>query len=240
MGHQRAEDAQPVDALLDGDGDLPAELGVLALVGPVLGAVGDGQGVHPGLLDEFYRVQGIGVGGGCGEDVVLLAAQHTQLALHADAAGVGVLDHFPGQLDVLLQGQGGAVDHHGGVAAVNGGHAGVKVLAVVQVEHDGDGGALAVLLHRVGDVAGPLLLVLQRAVLEIHTASHKRVCQVRALQDGGGAEGLVHFNDSLGLCHGVDIERPLSIIVSLGGLHKGSERYQRHNAYLQCVSKLLF
>ena len=131
VADQGAEDAQTVDAFLDGDGDLPAELGVLALVGPVLGAVGDGQGVHPGLLDKFHGIQGVGVGGGGGEDVVLLAAQHPQLALHADAPGVGVLHHLPGQLDVLLQGQGGAVDHDGGIAAVNGGHAGVEVLAVV-------------------------------------------------------------------------------------------------------------
>ena len=106
MADQGAEDAQAVDALLDGYGYLAAELGVLALVRAVLGAVADGQRVDAGLLYEGHRVERIGVGAGLGEDVVLLAAEHAQLALDADAERVRVFDHLAGQLYVLLQGQG--------------------------------------------------------------------------------------------------------------------------------------
>ena len=72
----------------------------------MLGAVADGQGVDAGLLDEFDGVQRVGVGAGLGKDVVLLAAEHAQLALDADAERVRVFDHLAGQLYVLLQGQG--------------------------------------------------------------------------------------------------------------------------------------
>ena len=85
MADQGAEDAQSVDALLDGYGYLAAELGVLALVRAVLGTVADGQRVDAGLLDEFDGVKRVGVGAGLGKDVVLLAAEHAQLALNADA-----------------------------------------------------------------------------------------------------------------------------------------------------------
>ena len=53
MGHQGALDALVIHALLDGDGDLAAQLHVLALAGAVHGAVADGQGVHPGLFEEL-------------------------------------------------------------------------------------------------------------------------------------------------------------------------------------------
>ena len=96
---------------------------------------------------------------------------------------------------------------------------------MVQVEYDGDGGVLAVLLHGVGDVPGALFLVLQRPVGKVGAATHKGIGQVRALEDGGGAEGLVHLDDGLGLGHGVDVERALGVAVGLGGLHQGSQRY---------------
>ena len=219
MADQGAEDAQAVDALLDGYGYLAAELGVLALVGAVLGAVADGQRVHAGLLDELHGVQRVGVGAGLGEDVILLAAEHAQLALDADAERVSVLDDLAGQLYVLLQGQGRAVYHDGGVAAVDGRDAAVEVLAVVEVQHHGDGASLTVLPDGVGDAARADLLVLQRAVGEVHAAAHEGVGEVCALQDGGAAEGLVHFDDCLGLCHGVDVERALRVVVLFSGLH---------------------
>ena len=135
---------------------------------------------------------------------------------------MGVLHHLPGQLNVLLQGQGGAVDHHGGVAPLNGGGAGIEVLAVVQVENDGDGGVRPVLLHGGGDVPRALLLVLQGALGEVHPAAHEGVGQIRPLENG---EGLVHLNDGLGLGHGVHVKGPLGVIVLLGGLHQGPQRY---------------
>ena len=229
MGHQGALDALVVHALLDGDGDLAAQLHVLALAGAVHGAVADGQGVHPGLLEELNGGEGVGVGGVGGKDVVLHAGQHAQLALHGHAAGVGVLDHLAGELHILLKGEGGAVDHHGGVPPLDGGHAGVEVLAVIQVEHHGDGAVLGELLHRLGDVAGPLLLVLQGAVCKVHPAAHEGVGQVGPLQNGRGAEHLVYGDDRLGLGHGVDVEGPLGIAIFHGGVQNRTQRYQRHS-----------
>ena len=232
VAHQGAEDAQAVDALLDGDGDLAAQLGVLALVRAVLRAVGNREGIHAGLFDEGHGVQRIGVGAGLGKDVVLLPAEDAQLALDADAERVSVFDDLARELYVLLQRQGGAVDHHGGVAAVDGGDAAFDVLAVVEVQHHGDRAVLAVLAHGVRDAARADLLVLQRAVGEVHAAAHEGVGQVRALQYGGGAEGLVHLDDGLGLGHGVDVERALRVVVLFGGLHQGAKGNERHNFIL--------
>ena len=73
---------------------------------------------------------------------------------------VGVLHHLLGDLDVLGKGLGGGVNHDGGKAAINAGLAGLKAVAVIQVEHDGDLGALndggLHQLHQVGVVGvGP-------------------------------------------------------------------------------------
>ena len=75
------------------------------------------------------------------EDVVLYAGQHAQLALDGDAVGMGVLDDFAGQFHVVLIGQAAAVDHDGGVSAVDAGLDALQRLAVV----------LAASLHVVGE-----------------------------------------------------------------------------------------
>ena len=62
VADQGALNALVEHALLGGDGDLLADDGVLALVGAVLGAIADGQGVHAGLAEELHRVHGIGIG----------------------------------------------------------------------------------------------------------------------------------------------------------------------------------
>ena len=168
--------------------------------------------------------------------MILLAAEHAQLALDADAQGVSVLDDLAGQLYVLLQGQGRAVYHDGGVAAVDGRDAAVEVTAVVEVQHHGDGTVLAVLLYGVGYAARADLLVLQRAVGEVHAAAHEGVGEVGALQYGGAAEGLVHLDDGLGLSHGVDVERALRVVVLFGGLHKGTKRNEHFCILLYSLS----
>ena len=190
----------------------------------VLGAVADGEGVDAGLLDELDGVEGVRVGAGLGEDVILLAAQDAELALDADAERVRVFDDLAGELYVLLEREGGAVYHDGGVAAVNRGDAAVEVAAVVEVEHHGYRRALAVLLYGVGDTLRADLLVLKRAVGEVHAAAHEGVGEIRALEYGGAAEGLVHLDNGLGLSHGVYVERALRVVVLFGGLHEGAKR----------------
>ena len=225
MAHQGAEDALMQQALLGGDGDLLAQLRALALVGAVHGAVADGQRVHLGLLDELHRVQRVGVGGTGAEHMVLHTGQHAQLSLHRNAPLVGVFYHLAGELDVLFKGQGRAVDHHAGVAAGNGCLAGVEVPAVVQMQSHGDGAVLTVFLHRIADVLRAHLFVLQGGVHEIGTPAHKAVGQVRALQNGGAAEHLVHLDGGLGLGHGVHVERALGVVFFFSGFQNRAQRY---------------
>ena len=114
----------------------------LELVSAVAGADGDGQGVAAGLGDELLDLFGMGVGrlvrGDL--DLVLDAGEGAELGLDHHAVVVGVLNDLLGDLDVLGKGLGGGVDHDGGEAAVDAGLAGLKVRAVVQVQHDGDVG----------------------------------------------------------------------------------------------------
>ena len=85
-----------------------------------------------------------------------MPARAPSSASYHHAVVVGVLHYLLGDLDVLLEGLGGGVDHDGGKAAVNAGLAGLKVGAVVQMQHDGDVGALdgsgLHQLHQVGVV----------------------------------------------------------------------------------------
>ena len=139
---------------------------------------------------------------------------------------MGQLDHFPGQGDVILEGQAGAVDHNGGIASVHGGDAGFHGFAVVQVEGYGDGTVFCVLFDGLGDVVRADLLIFQCAVGEVCAAAHKGVCQIRALNNGGGAEHLMNLDDGFGLGNGVDVKRALGVIVFFRCFQNGSHRYQ--------------
>ena len=89
------------------------------------------------------------------------------------------------------------------------------------MEGNGDGAVLGVLLHRVGDVQRALLLVLQRAVGEVRAPAHKSVCQIGALQDGGGTEHLVDLDHCLCLTDRVHVERTLRVVVLLRSVQNG-------------------
>ena len=102
---------------------------------------------------------------------------------------------------------------------------------MVQVQGHGDGAALAVLLHRRADVGRALDLVFQGGVHEVGAAAHEAVGQVRALQDGGGAEHLMHLDGGLSLGHGVHVEGALGVVIFLGGFQNRAKGYQ-HNFYL--------
>ena len=115
----------------------------LELIGAVAGADGDGQRVAAGLGDELLHLLRTGVGCLVGGhlDIVLDAGQRTQLRLHDHAVVMGVLHHLAGDLDILREGLGGCIDHHGGEAAVDAALAGLEVGAVIQMQNDGDVGA---------------------------------------------------------------------------------------------------
>ena len=138
---------QHVEAQGRGNQDALLVAGALVggeLIGAVAGADGDGQRVAAGLGDELLHLFGAGVAGILGLDLhlVLHAGQGAQLGLDHHAVVVGVLHDLLGDLDVLGKGLGAGVDHDGGEAAVDAGLAGLKVRTVVQVQGDGDLGAL--------------------------------------------------------------------------------------------------
>ena len=103
---------------------------------------------------------------------------------------------------------------------------------MVQVQGHGDGGVHGVFFHRVGDVQRAFFLVLQSAVGEVGPPAHEGVGQVRALQNGGGAEHLVDFDDRLGLTDGVDVEGALRVVVFLGGVENRFHWNQWHSIVL--------
>ena len=61
MADKIAGNALMLNALLDGNGNLVADFGILALVGAMAGAVADGEGVAAGLLEEIHGLQRIGI-----------------------------------------------------------------------------------------------------------------------------------------------------------------------------------
>ena len=80
----------------------------------------------------------MGVGRILGGDVhlVLDAGERTQLGLDDDAVVMGILHDLARDLDVLLEGLGGRVDHDGGETVLDAGLARLKAVAVVEVQHD--------------------------------------------------------------------------------------------------------
>ena len=92
------------------------------------------------------------------------------------------------------------------------------------MQRNGDTAVFAVLLDCVGDVVGTNLLVFQRAVGKISATAHEGVGQIRALNDGSGAEHLVYFNNSLCLGNGINIECTLGVVIFFGSLQNGSHR----------------
>ncbi len=103
------------------------------LVSAVGGADGDGQGVAAGAGHELFDFLGTGVGSSLSGDIdiVLDAGQGAQLSLDNNASVVSVLNDLLGDLNVLLEGVGGSVDHNGGKATVNAALAGLEAVAVV-------------------------------------------------------------------------------------------------------------
>ena len=127
---------------------------------------------------------------------------------------MGVLHDLLGDLDVLGEGLAGGVDHNGGETAVDAGLAGLEIRAVVQVQGDGDVGALddssLHQLHQVGVVgvgAGAL----------------------GNLQDQGGLQFLSSLGDALDNLHVVDVESADSVAAVIGFLEHLGSGNQCHN-----------
>ena len=130
---------------------------------------------------------------------------------------MGVLDHLFGALDVLSERLGGQVDHDGGEAVVDAGLAGLKAVAVVQVEHDGNLGALD------------------------HGGLHQ-LYQIGTVGVGAGALGYLKdhrcllltagLGDALDDLHVVDVEGSDGVTAVIGLLEHLSGSDQCHNNHL--------
>ena len=114
----------------------------LELVGAVTGADSNGQRITAGLGDELLHFLGMGIGGSLGRnhDFILNAGQGAQLRFHHNTVVVGIFHHLAGNGNVLGKRLGGCVDHNGGKAVFNTGAAGLKAVAVIQMQHDGQTG----------------------------------------------------------------------------------------------------
>ena len=215
------DDGEAGDALLDLVEDVETELGVgagLELVGAVGGADGDGEGVNTSALDKVLDLLGASVVVDLGLDVVLDTGENAELTLDGDVAGVGVLDDLLGEGDVLLVGEGGAVDHDVGEAGLDARDNELEAVTVVKVEADGD--ALAVL----GDLLGVLNSTLG------HVAEEGLVGVVAGtlgnLEDDGALGLDAGRDDGLHLLHVVEVEGGDGeatldgVLEHLAGVHK--------------------
>ena len=185
------------------------------LVSAVGGADSDSQGVTTGTGHELFDFLGTGVGSSLSGDVdfVLDASQGAQLSLDNNAVIVSVLNDLTGDLDVLLEGLGGSVDHNGGEAAVDAGLAGLEAVAVVQVQSDGNFGALdnssLNQLHQVGVVG-----------VSAGTLGN--------LQDDRSLLFLASLGDGLNDFHVVDVESADSVAAVVSLLKHLGSSYKSH------------
>ena len=223
IGHLAAEAVDGLDIRLDDGGstvqhdgeagqavadllqDIKAQLGLLAgleLIGAVAGADGDGQGIHPGAGNKFLHLGGIGeLGIGFADiDSVLNAGKLAQLALHHNTVVMGIFHYLAGHSDVFLKAQLGAVDHHGGEAAIDAVLADLKAIAVVQMQGDRDIGIGHSGLHQFGEID----------VLGIFAGAG------RNLQNDRGLLQLGRFGNALYDLHVVDIESADGVAALIG------------------------
>ena len=211
LQHVEAEGRRHQDALLV-DGAL---LG-LELIRAVAGTDGNGQRVAAGLGHELLHLLGASVGRLVSGhlDLILDTGQRTQLGFHDNAVIVSVLHDLLGDLDILGKGLGGCVDHHRGKAAVDAALAGLKVGAVIQMQHDGNiraaGNGSFHQLHQIG-------------VVGVGTGT------LADLQNNGSVFLLAGFGDTLHDLHVVDVERADGIAAVICLCKHFFRSYQWHN-----------
>ena len=137
---------------------------------------------------------------------------------------VGILHHLLGDLDVLLKGLGGGIDHHGGETAVHAGLAQLEAVAVVQVQAD----------RQAGLSDGGLYQLDQIGMVSIGPSA------LGDLEDQGGVDLFGRLGDPLDDLHVVDIERADSVSAVIGLFEHFSGRYQWHNDHLLLQIYMLY
>ena len=112
------------------------------LVSAVGGADGNSQGIAAGTGHKFLNLFGTGIMRPLGGyiHIILDAGQSAQLSLYYYAMSVSIFYDLLGDGDILLKGLGGGVDHDGGETIVDTGFAGLKAVAVIQMQNDRQAG----------------------------------------------------------------------------------------------------
>ena len=196
------------------------------------GAHGDGQGVDLGGGDEIDGLVGIGqqlrMVQLALEAVAVLGlahaglqrAQHAQLALDRDAAGMGHFGDAARDLDIVFVGGGGlgvllqrSVHHHRGEAVLDGGGAGGGAVAVVLVHADRDVG---IEFGQGVDQLG------QNHVVGVVPGA------ARGLDDDGGVDLVGRLHDRQTLFHIVDVVGRQAVVVLCRVVEQLSQRDARH------------
>ena len=129
---------------------------------------------------------------------------------------MGVFHHLAGHFDVFLKAVFAAVDHDRGEAAVDAGLAHVEVLAVVQVQGDGQVGVGDGGLYQLGEI--DMLGIFPRA------GGH--------LQDDGRPLRLGGFGDALDDLHIIDVEGADGVTAGVGFLKHFFGGDQWHDSFL--------
>ena len=83
-----------------------------------------------------------------------------------------ILNDLAGQGNVLFEGEGGAVDHDGGIAGVDGLHTFLIGAAVIQMQSDGNGGVGSSTLDRLD---GACEAAHQIAAVRTGNENHRRI-----------------------------------------------------------------
>ena len=188
------------------------------LISAVARSDGDGKGVASGALNELLNVLRTGVGGilSGNVDLVLYSGESAKLGLNYDAVIMGVLNDLLGDLDVLLEGKSGLVDHNGGEAAVDAALAELEAVAVVEMDNDGE------------IKAGSLLCIGNRCLDELHKINV--LCIVAGalgdLEDKRSTKLDSGLGDALNYLHVVNVESADSVTAVIGFLeHFGRGDY---------------
>ena len=185
------------------------------------GADGDGQRVAAGLGHKLLHLLRAGIGGILGGhvDFILDAGQGTQLGLHHHAVVVSIFHHLAGQGNVLGEGLGGGIDHHGGEAVLDAGLAQLKAVAVVQMQHNGQARLNNGGLHQ--------LLQIGAVGIGARALGH--------LQDQGGLQLSGGLGNPLNDLHVVDVEGTdgVTAVVSLLEHFLGSNQWHNKSLLLK-------
>ena len=205
------------------------------LVGAVRGAHGDGERIDLGLGDELHRLVRVGQELVVAElaleavAVLLLAlaalqrAEHAELALDRDAAEMGHLGHRLGDADIVVPVARGlavglerAVHHHRGEAGLDRGHAGRRLVAVVEMHADRD--------MRI-DLGDGVHHVLEHDVVGVAAGA------ARGLDDDGRVGRVGRRHDRQRLLHVVDVEGGHAVIVLGGMIEQLAKRDAGHDGH---------